>query len=1161
GTAADPWLIENGAQLALMAQSVNGDTTSGTIYRKGFYKLTADIVLNAGAFAEDGTWSQEGTPHQWTPIGTDAKKFWGNFNGDGHTVSGLYINGDTAGFVGLFGYILSSDIYDFDIVNGYVRSTGNNVGIVIGAVRGSGSKQTNLTNITAAGFLYGGSSVGSIAGAVEFSDSTTLRTTLTDCVNYAPVTATGSTVGGIVGSTVTTRVLGCINYGAVSGDSFVGGIAGSFPSFAVATNRVETHYYNCINHGDVQGTGTAVGGIVGKADAKDHFRLTNCLNTGDVEGDNVVGGIIGSIAINATNRQANLYNNLVTGSVSATGTEQADVGMLVGASTSSGTTDINVKRNYYLLREGDVAQGPNTVGNAEENFALTPEQVAGTATESIGPGSQRADTPSVLVALNNWVLSTANVEYKSWHATDGIPTPHRLYETTYALSITGEENGQLTMLSAENSLFPLVFSQSLYNRDAVLTFTLAANEGYVVRQVSYAAAGTTTDLFPDSHGNYALVMPGAATTIQLALVPVGEGMHPIHYEACDGVTAWSSYKHPVHFVGYETLIPTPTKPGSIFQGWLVDDSEVPVMELILGEDDYTDDITLTATWERKADIALDNDIQNSVYNGEGIAYVLTGTDAALPDYIISYLVGGEWTTEAPVNAGTYSVKLERDESAAHQAYSVELTGALVIDKAAGVVSNVSDIGRTYDGTAVSNPTYEMVGDGEISIAYYKGETLLESAPVNGGIYTVKVILSEGNNYYGTETTATFTIAKASLAGLLSWDYESAFSYDFIEKTVSVLGLPADVTPVYTANKATAAGEYVAKVSFEYNEDNYEPISLTDLTWTINKASLAGLISWDYESAFTYDGTLKTVSVLGLPGDVTVNYTDNTATGAGSYTAKAAFEYNTSNYEPFTIDDLSWTIEKATFNMSGVAWDYTTPFTYSGSAYTVALTGLPEGVSANYTDATKTGAGSYTATVTFTYDTDNYNTISFASLLWTINKATAVITVAPETVLYHTGEPLSLEATLNHTETTLVYDGNGKTDVGIYTVTITAAATDNYTAASATATLVIKKSDETLLSEMEAAMTAGEAAELMSEILAALKTTNAAYLRLENKTAAAVGPLMSRFGALAGKYNRQAYDYNESMAAVLSTAATTIFALKAAPSIQAAVADIKSKLET
>lgn len=78
GTADKPYEINTAAQLAGLAQLVNG----GTNFSGKTIKLAADIDLNNQA---------------WTPIGnengSDAElAFSGTFDGNGHTISGLYIN-------------------------------------------------------------------------------------------------------------------------------------------------------------------------------------------------------------------------------------------------------------------------------------------------------------------------------------------------------------------------------------------------------------------------------------------------------------------------------------------------------------------------------------------------------------------------------------------------------------------------------------------------------------------------------------------------------------------------------------------------------------------------------------------------------------------------------------------------------------------------------------------------------------------------------------------------------------------------------------------------------------------------------------------------------------------------------------------------------------
>lgn len=113
GTESDPYQISNGAELAYLAQQVNG----GTTYADSFFTLTADIDLNNQA---------------WTPIGNengfDVKlAFSGTFNGDGYTVSGLNVP-DTY-CPGLFGQISISAAVQNLIVKGSVTGGDEAYGI------------------------------------------------------------------------------------------------------------------------------------------------------------------------------------------------------------------------------------------------------------------------------------------------------------------------------------------------------------------------------------------------------------------------------------------------------------------------------------------------------------------------------------------------------------------------------------------------------------------------------------------------------------------------------------------------------------------------------------------------------------------------------------------------------------------------------------------------------------------------------------------------------------------------------------------------------------------------------------------------------------------------------------------------------------------------
>ena len=90
--------ISTPEQLAGLAQLVNG----GNTFEGKTITLANDIVLNEGVLKENGELNGDGSNFkQWTPIGEGFQRsdtylfffqFKGTFDGNGHTVSGIYIN-------------------------------------------------------------------------------------------------------------------------------------------------------------------------------------------------------------------------------------------------------------------------------------------------------------------------------------------------------------------------------------------------------------------------------------------------------------------------------------------------------------------------------------------------------------------------------------------------------------------------------------------------------------------------------------------------------------------------------------------------------------------------------------------------------------------------------------------------------------------------------------------------------------------------------------------------------------------------------------------------------------------------------------------------------------------------------------------------------------
>ena len=218
--------------------------------------LTDDIVVNENVLKSDGTLN-EGTYRDWIPIGTFyygenhvpfAAPYSGIFDGQDHTISGLYFNKGDDRSIGLFGCIDSGKIYNVSILDSYFSGATDIAGIC------GKSHLGTIVNCHNAGTIDGTIAnshlgIGGICGS-------TYRGTITDCDNTGVVN--GDTyVGGICGDS-TSPITRCYNTGNVSGNYRVAGICGNSGAGGYVSNIT-----NCSNSGDIRGSGTYIGGICG----------------------------------------------------------------------------------------------------------------------------------------------------------------------------------------------------------------------------------------------------------------------------------------------------------------------------------------------------------------------------------------------------------------------------------------------------------------------------------------------------------------------------------------------------------------------------------------------------------------------------------------------------------------------------------------------------------------------------------------------------------------------------------------------------------------------------------------------------------------------------------------------------------------------------------
>lgn len=265
GTEENPYRITNAAELYWFAGLVNGDESiigNSIKQNTGACAVLTKNITIENVLDENGSLNGDGSVlEQWTPIGSygirGEEAYIGTFDGNGNTISGLYVDSD-AQYVGLFGCVgRNGKIQNVGVVDSYISATGDKV--CVGGV---------------CGYNVGG--------------------TIENCYNTGTITATAqatgiySSVGGVCGFSFW-NIFNCYNTGKVSvtGDrAWVGGVSGF--------NGKDIK--NCYNTGEVSVAvdGGAVGGVCGDNDRGS--RITNCYNTGKVSvtgSRDFVGGVCG----------------------------------------------------------------------------------------------------------------------------------------------------------------------------------------------------------------------------------------------------------------------------------------------------------------------------------------------------------------------------------------------------------------------------------------------------------------------------------------------------------------------------------------------------------------------------------------------------------------------------------------------------------------------------------------------------------------------------------------------------------------------------------------------------------------------------------------------------------------------------------------------------
>lgn len=306
GTEDEPYQIGTAQELAWLAYAVNNQMESA-----GYCAvLTADIDLGYCRWPVIGILSSNGQ-----------RAYTGTFNGQGHTVSGLYITSlGGRQKLGLFGVAQDAVIENLTVRGNIdltgVRSYDTTTGYIIGGVLGSGEgggvtirscvSQVDISVSFVNDQKAQNSAVGGLVGRLSGSGSHEI----TNCRNegriytafepgayYLGGSGGNGGQGGIVGFIgASAQLKCCVNTGTVYAGraAGVGGIVGN-----AGDSGVTITLNQCANQGAVSNdTGGVLlrkggtGGIIGLAPTGS-VTVSSCYNTGAVAGSAIVGGILG----------------------------------------------------------------------------------------------------------------------------------------------------------------------------------------------------------------------------------------------------------------------------------------------------------------------------------------------------------------------------------------------------------------------------------------------------------------------------------------------------------------------------------------------------------------------------------------------------------------------------------------------------------------------------------------------------------------------------------------------------------------------------------------------------------------------------------------------------------------------------------------------------
>jgi filamentous hemagglutinin family protein len=533
GTPPTAYMLINSIGSASdMGDTANTDTLAALSNNSALWSSNFALSQNIDA-AVTSTWNSGAG---FTPIANGSPSFTGNFDGQEHVISGLFIDLPNSTNVGLFGSINGNGIIqNFGLTGDQI--TGNqNVGSIAGEVAGYNTV-TNVYNTGSVTLTMNGIDVGGLVGAMQGGVAL-----LSNSYNTGAIVAeTGSAyVGGLLGSAYNANITNSYNTGSVTANYSsahqVGGLIGHDGSaVSNAYNSGNITVGNLANEiGGLFGfmggysvdasynTGTittgdypsAVGGIAGQM----YGAMTNTYNAGSITaglatGGSVIGGLVG---INEGTIE-NAYN---LGSVNVGSNGMSDsIGGLVGYNDTNSTINNTYSSGLITTNVNTTNVGGlvgNNLGTATNSFwdTTTSGQAtigynnsgSGLATNVVGGcfGSACATNLAAFSTYDNagWDISdtpstSAIIPGSAWFIFDGSTRP--LLMSEYSTTITNAHQLQLagSTIGANYILGNNIDASATQNNAAEIWGTSTTNGGAGFRPIGYS-----TYAFIGFNGNF-----------------------------------------------------------------------------------------------------------------------------------------------------------------------------------------------------------------------------------------------------------------------------------------------------------------------------------------------------------------------------------------------------------------------------------------------------------------------------------------------------------------------------------------------------------------------------------------------------------------------------------------------------------------------------------